>query len=661
MDTTAVAESQGSVEEISPVWPAPVVENFADGTWPNLDAEDDIVEKEFLEGGQILMRVVTWNLCANPPPSVDALSQSLLPKNRFHVYVVGTEECERSIAYSALNPSKKSWEAYLVEALGPNYVPIRSHTLQAIHLMAFVHKAVAHFCTVVTSAAVPTGLGSTMGNKGGVGVYFKIAQTRVLVVNAHLAAHQNAERRRNAEFNRINKMIPLLLEKKDARVSDTGEGRSPVYSPAASPVSPIVTERVDATISPVSPSISEGVVAADGGGVEAERVERSVERSEATRAADAPAAQEVPSVKRTMVAENLPVESSVAVKALIDSAPAVSEVGVDNGVDNESGEQDDVATERVYADKPVTSENSVEAVEAATQEEVVDIAAVASIETEVAHTVDTAAADTAAADTADAPDAAHADVAANAADTGSADTAADTAVGTPDAANTDNANTDNANTVADAGAGTATAQEDIRLLPTSTGNDEEVNASGSFDADDGAPLLDVPSSSTKNLEQLADLVIFMGDLNYRIKGNRKIVASLLSNSMYEVLYNNDQLRWNMMQSLVLQGFVEGPLHFRPTYKYDVGKSVYDSSSKGRIPSWTDRVLYVPRDSVKCLSYNSADDITTSDHRPVYASFSVSLLTVPDGERAGSPNNPMTGDTEKSSPVFSSESQVCTIM
>jgi hypothetical protein len=46
------------------------------------------------------------------------------------VYVIGTEECERSIAQSALNPSKKTWEAYLNEAIGRNYVPIRSHTLQ---------------------------------------------------------------------------------------------------------------------------------------------------------------------------------------------------------------------------------------------------------------------------------------------------------------------------------------------------------------------------------------------------------------------------------------------------------------------------------------------------------------------------------------------------
>jgi hypothetical protein len=46
-------------------------------------------------------------------------------------------------------------------------------------------------------------------------------------------------------------------------------------------------------------------------------------------------------------------------------------------------------------------------------------------------------------------------------------------------------------------------------------------------------------------------------------------------------------------SCASQGFVEGPLHFRPTYKFDKGTDVYDSSSKQRVPAWTDRILFTP--------------------------------------------------------------------
>lgn len=43
------------------------------------------------------------------------------------------------------------------------------------------------------------------------------------------------------------------------------------------------------------------------------------------------------------------------------------------------------------------------------------------------------------------------------------------------------------------------------------------------------------------------------------------------------------------------GYEEGPLLFRPTYRYDLGTDSYDTSEKLRIPAWTGasrRVLYL---------------------------------------------------------------------
>jgi len=56
------------------------------------------------------------------------------------------------------------------------------------------------------------------GNKGAVAIYFKISNTTMLFVNAHLSAHQSEELRRNAEFHRIDRMIPLQLEKREPSV-----------------------------------------------------------------------------------------------------------------------------------------------------------------------------------------------------------------------------------------------------------------------------------------------------------------------------------------------------------------------------------------------------------------------------------------------------------
>lgn len=42
---------------------------------------------------------------------------------------------------------------------------------------------------------------------------------------------------------------------------------------------------------------------------------------------------------------------------------------------------------------------------------------------------------------------------------------------------------------------------------------------------------------------------------------------------------------------VFRDFIEAPINFPPTYKYDIFSDDYDTSEKNRIPSWTDRVLF----------------------------------------------------------------------
>jgi hypothetical protein len=234
-----------------PVWPATshddfnILETF--GSWPDLESSDDLAHRGWvIKNQKLLARAVTWNMCANDPPAKEEVQKVLLPLNksvyrlfcspsphcccRFHILVVGTEECERSIAKSAVNPSKKGWEAYLTEAVGSNYVPVRSHTLQvclslpppspayedlqAIHLMLFVHKAIRPLISDVTSAAVACGMANTLGNKGGVGISFCLGSTRIVVINSHLEAHQNKTKTRNHQFHKICSEMPQLLRQK---------------------------------------------------------------------------------------------------------------------------------------------------------------------------------------------------------------------------------------------------------------------------------------------------------------------------------------------------------------------------------------------------------------------------------------------------------------
>ena len=167
------------------------------------------------------------------------------------------------------------------------------------------------------------------------------------------------------------------------------------------------------------------------------------------------------------------------------------------------------------------------------------------------------------------------------------------------------------------------------------------------------------SSSSSTLSEYADRVIFMGDMNYRVRGTRNAVDKLLKHDMHDVMIHNDQLIWSMRHDLVPAEYVEPPLHFKPTYKFDLNSDIYDTGSKARIPAWCDRVLYIKR-GLQCVAYDADTSLKTSDHRPVFATFMVDIAfeegdgAVEIGDGEGSPH-------DEGHPEFSSESQVCTIM
>jgi len=91
----------------------------------------------------------------------------------------------------------------------------------------------------------------------------------------------------------------------------------------------------------------------------------------------------------------------------------------------------------------------------------------------------------------------------------------------------------------------------------------------------------------------------------------------------------DQLTTERKSGRAFYGYSEGtPWRFRPTFKVERGQvvPVYD---KKRSPAWCDRVLWNSMEGyeVKQLAYNSAESITTSDHKPVYAMFEMITHTL----------------------------------
>ncbi|KZT29277.1 DNase I-like protein [Neolentinus lepideus HHB14362 ss-1] len=128
-----------------------------------------------------------------------------------------------------------------------------------------------------------------------------------------------------------------------------------------------------------------------------------------------------------------------------------------------------------------------------------------------------------------------------------------------------------------------------------------------------------------------DNVIWLADTNYRVDLDNETARTLALSDNLDALLAADQLKQVMDAKAAFIEFEEGPILFRPTYKYDVGTDNYDSSEKMRIPAWTDRILY-KGNQLDLTTYARAE-LRSSDHRPVFAVFRAEIRIIDYTKRA----------------------------
>ncbi|KAM9272397.1 inositol polyphosphate 5-phosphatase K isoform 1-T1 [Morus bassanus] len=140
-----------------------------------------------------------------------------------------------------------------------------------------------------------------------------------------------------------------------------------------------------------------------------------------------------------------------------------------------------------------------------------------------------------------------------------------------------------------------------------------------------------------------DVLFCFGDLNFRIADyGIHFVRESINNKRYNLLWDKDQLNMAKKKEAFLQEFIEGPLQFKPTYKFDLYSDVYDTSEKKRKPAWTDRILWKVKNlcqhaskegefseeeqtiSVTLNNYISHMSYGISDHKPVTGTFGLEL-------------------------------------
>ncbi|KAM0952827.1 putative endonuclease/exonuclease/phosphatase [Dioscorea sansibarensis] len=137
------------------------------------------------------------------------------------------------------------------------------------------------------------------------------------------------------------------------------------------------------------------------------------------------------------------------------------------------------------------------------------------------------------------------------------------------------------------------------------------------------PCLDLPQ---KILDH--DRILLLGDLNYRISLSDAKTRSLVERKEWNILLENDQLKMEVYEGRVFEGWQEGAISFSPTYKYYPNSDEYYRHGQGRkgekrrSPAWCDRILWHGK-GFKQYRYERCES-RLSDHRPVRAIFTVEV-------------------------------------
>ncbi|XP_068122660.1 phosphatidylinositol 3,4,5-trisphosphate 5-phosphatase 2 isoform X2 [Hyperolius riggenbachi] len=130
-------------------------------------------------------------------------------------------------------------------------------------------------------------------------------------------------------------------------------------------------------------------------------------------------------------------------------------------------------------------------------------------------------------------------------------------------------------------------------------------------------------------------LFWFGDLNYRLDMDVQEILNYISRKEFEPLLKVDQLNLEKEKNKIFLRFSEEEISYPPTYRYERGsRDTYvwhkhkPTGVRTNVPSWCDRILWksYPETHIICNSYGCTDDIMTSDHSPVFASFEVGVTS-----------------------------------
>ena len=542
-----------------------------------------VIDEEISES--LLLYVLTWNIHGKfpegeeikkiiPKKTKENSSENCYQKSRsFDLYVINTQECLRSIGASFFNSSKEDWVNALKTYFGNDYINLVNSNLNSFHIAVFVKKEKINYFTELKTGFIKTGFMNILANKGAIGVSMKYQGKSLLFVCCHLSSGQDRIDARNNDFKKISLGLNLKPTSKFNKNLDnikSGLNNRGKYNSSCCP-GEIVNEENNNNNNNYNSNFEQGKKIKVLSEIQDEDEEKELK------------------LKKIGVRKSLGINYN---RNIIESPNLDNKIIKTNTL---------IGTNKlnIYFNK--NSKNSNNVSEEKSDSEINSINKI-EINNKNNHNM-------------------------NLNNNGNHSPHKHitpirqiVTKSTSDLVNSDNINSNikqKSSQIVEYGyiKGDTKSSNGVAKMISSNTDDAKIKTDLSCD-------LDLEPYTGMNQY---DLVIFSGDLNYRINMEKEEVKKLINNNDFETLLERDQLYSAINKKEIdLDDFYEGKINFMPTYKFMDGTNEYDYAE--RVPGWTDRILYRANnlsDIILC-KYSSITDVKTSDHKPVFAIFKINF-------------------------------------
>ena len=164
----------------------------------------------------LTMCCITYNLHGESLSFIQINQLLTAHKNKScDIYVISTQESQRSILMNLFFWDKSKFEEDLARFFGVDYVRLKPETLGGVHLIIFIKKTHKNNIMNYYKEYIKTGFYGLLGNKGAVGIGFKLYNISFLIINCHLCHGFNNVLYRNDDFDYIKKNIHPNIYKFD--------------------------------------------------------------------------------------------------------------------------------------------------------------------------------------------------------------------------------------------------------------------------------------------------------------------------------------------------------------------------------------------------------------------------------------------------------------